>query len=86
MSHLVTPTGLNTNAVPPLRVAIQRVLELLYQDTPHSSIPITHKHHALTQRNAAICARHTAGDTLNEIAEQFGISIQRVHQIIKRWC
>jgi len=35
-----------------------------------------------TDRNTLIHARHQAGDTLEEIANVWGISVQRVHQII----
>ncbi|WP_119072054.1 sigma factor-like helix-turn-helix DNA-binding protein [Aggregatilinea lenta] len=34
------------------------------------------------ERNSIIRARYTAGDSQAELARQFGISYQRVHQII----
>jgi Mor family transcriptional regulator len=36
------------------------------------------------KRNAEIKARHRAGDSLSTLAEMFGISSQRVSQIVRR--
>jgi DNA-directed RNA polymerase specialized sigma subunit len=54
-----------------------------FQDLPDS--PITHKHISKTERNQRIITLYRRGDTLEEIAAAFGISHQRVHQIIQRW-
>lgn len=37
----------------------------------------------LTERNQSITERYIQGDTLAVIAREFGISIARVHQIIR---
>lgn len=34
-------------------------------------------------RNQLILARHSGGEGLSEIALEFGISVQRVHQIVR---
>jgi len=35
-----------------------------------------------TERNKLICERHATGETLKHLAHEFGISFQRVHQIV----
>lgn len=82
----VTPTGVGTAPLPSLNSAIQHVLELLYADMPLPEIPPTDKHVPLLERNRQICERYVAGETLEEIAQDLGLSYQRVHQIIRRWC
>ncbi|MCU0463923.1 MAG: hypothetical protein MUF38_05090 [Anaerolineae bacterium] len=82
----VTPTGITDAALPNLSAAIFRLLEILYSDEPQPLNPISNKHLSNAERNGQICARHAAGDTLEEIAKDFNLSLQRVHQIIHRWC
>jgi hypothetical protein len=38
---------------------------------------------ATAERNNLICERYREGTSLNGIAHEFGLSIQRVHQIIR---
>jgi predicted transcriptional regulator len=38
----------------------------------------------LVERRAQMLARRASGATLQEIANEFGLSPQRIHQIIKR--
>ena len=49
-------------------------------------MPVTNKHVSLDERNTEICTRYAAGETLEAIAQDLGVSHQRVHQIIRRWC
>jgi hypothetical protein len=49
-------------------------------------MPITEKHISKEERNHLICERYTAGGTLESIGAAFELSVQRVHQIIHRWC
>jgi hypothetical protein len=81
----VTPTGFGTGRVPSLRVAIRRMLRQLYRGIPLPSLPVSKKHLSFDDRNRQICTRYHAGDTLEEIACDFALSHQRVHQIIQRW-
>jgi DNA-directed RNA polymerase specialized sigma subunit len=62
------------------------VLELLYWGIHLPETPVTDKHVSLDERNRQICARYSAGDTLEAIAQDCGLSHQRVHQIIYHWC
>jgi DNA-directed RNA polymerase sigma subunit (sigma70/sigma32) len=47
---------------------------------PHPVSKVTPEKHV---RNAEIRARYNAGETLSTLAEMFGISEQRVHQIVQ---
>jgi hypothetical protein len=76
------PTGFGAAPVPSLNIAIQRVLNLLYPGIPLPEKPITVKHVAKPHRNAAIRARYAAGKILKELAAEYGILYQRIHQII----
>ena len=46
--------------------------------------PVGNKHKAKSERNAEIRVRYAVGEPLQEIAEAFGISPQRAHQIVKK--
>jgi DNA-directed RNA polymerase sigma subunit (sigma70/sigma32) len=72
--------------VPSLNSAIRRVLDLLYTGIPLPEKPVTEKHVSLDERNRLICTRYAADETLEEIARDLGLSHQRAHQIIHRWC
>jgi hypothetical protein len=61
------------------------VLRQLYRGIPLPSLPLSKKHLSFDERNRQICVRYQAGDTLEEIACDFALSPQRVHQIIQRW-
>jgi DNA-directed RNA polymerase specialized sigma subunit len=53
---------------------------------PPAQTPVIEKYVPLDERNRLICARYAAGETLQAIAQDLGLSHQRVHQIIHRWC
>jgi len=53
------------------------ILKRLYR-TP----PLPEKALLKTERNKLICERHATGETLERLASEFGISFQRVHQIV----
>jgi len=55
---------------------------MLY-DTPFPDTPQT-DHIEKTDRNAEIIARYEAGETGATIAPRYGISEQRVNQIVRR--
>lgn len=48
--------------------------------------PVTEKQVSKDKRNEQICLRFAAGDRLEAIANAYDISIQRVAQLIHRWC
>jgi Mor family transcriptional regulator len=57
-------------------------MEMLY-DTPFPESPQTDRMPKKADRNAEIIARHEAGETGVSLAQVFGISEQRVNQIIR---
>lgn len=83
---VLTPTGFDITRIPSMNTAIRRVLDLLYHGIPRPTQPVTDKQVSLNERNRLICACYAAGETLEAIAQEMGISYQRVHQIIRRWC
>jgi transposase-like protein len=80
LSKPVGGTGLHN-----LETAVALTLRRLYvsEETPTS--PLTNKHIPKSERNRLIIERYERGDTLESIAADFDISVQRVHQIIQRW-
>jgi hypothetical protein len=62
------------------------VLKQHYKGIPLPAAPVTNKHISQDARNQLICIRYQSGETLEEIACDFGLSHQRVHQIVQRWC
>jgi hypothetical protein len=56
-------------------------MEMLY-DTPFPETPQTDRMPEKAGRNAEIIARYKAGETGANIAQAFGISEQRVNQIV----
>lgn len=83
--RFMTPTGVGTVPLPTLNTAANRLLERLYWDIPLPQMPVTEKHIPKEERNVLICERYREGETLEGIAPTFGLSVQRVHQIIRRW-
>lgn len=61
-----------------VQVAVASVLKLLYPTAPQPD-----KRSNLNERNQAIRERYAAGESLSQLARTFGISFQRVQQIIK---
>jgi DNA-binding NarL/FixJ family response regulator len=82
----VAPTGVGAAPVPSLNAAIHWLLDRLYEGIPLPEVPVTDKHISLSERNRHICTRYAAGETLDDIARDLGLSHQRVHQNIRRWC
>jgi Mor family transcriptional regulator len=64
--------------------AARYLLCLLYLDSATFSTPRTDKTPPKLSRNAEIRARYEAGETIAELARAFGISIERIHQILHR--
>jgi Mor family transcriptional regulator len=55
---------------------------MLY-DTPFPTAPQTDLVPAQTERNAAIRARHAAGETVGNLARDYALSPQRISQILR---
>jgi hypothetical protein len=62
-------------------LAAFHILEMLY-DSPFPAEPQNNLVPEKAERNAEICARYEAGESVSELAVEFGISEQRVSQII----
>ena len=78
-------TGLNGLEHTPgsnLPLAVSSVVQRLYTNVTLPRQPITYKHVNKSQRNRLIRQRYEAGETLQEIADAFGVSVQRIHQIL----
>ena len=66
-----------------LRYAARRIMLELYLGMELSSGPVSRITPPKHARNAEIRARYQAGETLRTLADVFGISEQRVHQIVQ---
>jgi len=85
MGHtLLHALSASSSIVFSLENAVSRILELLYQDIPLHPTPQTDGAKPKSERNTEIHARYASGETVPELAETYGISQQRVHQILKR--
>ena len=74
--------GFNPTACFDIWLATFHIIEMLY-DTPFPEMPQIDHTPNKTERNAEIIARYEAGETGASIAQVFGISEQRVNQIIR---
>jgi len=70
--------SLEVASVIPINHAIDVILNLLYSEPPKES----HRNNALTKRNSEIRRLHSEGHSIVGLAEKYGISSQRIHQII----
>ncbi len=75
-------TGFHDLAVLPFRAAV-RMVSWLYQGQPLPEAPINNLTPRKTDRNALILLRYSRGVTMSALAAEFGISEQRVHQILR---
>jgi hypothetical protein len=74
--------GLRPGAVSSAETAMERLLFALYVERTMPEYPWP-SNSPLYERNRAIIDAYRHGETLERIASAFGISIARVHQIIK---
>ncbi len=76
------PRGFGHGAVFLAETAMQCFIVALYYDTTMPDYPWP-SNIPLTERNQAILEAYERGETLERIAAAYGISIARVHQILK---
>jgi hypothetical protein len=77
----VPPRGYDPIAcLTPLQ-AVRRVLYWLYDGIPLPSTLQPNKTQKQSDRNAIIRRRYAAGESLLDLATEFGLSKQRIHQI-----
>jgi hypothetical protein len=74
---------LDTSVFQQLRFAARRMMIELYLGIVLPTQPVSKVTPRKQARNAEIRARHRAGESLSTLAEGFGISEQRVHQIVQ---
>ena len=77
------PRSIDTISVSYLDEAMDRLVWRLYKGRIAQTIPITDKIAAKRHRNRHIRARYEAGEGLSELARIYGISKQRVWQIVQ---
>ena len=78
-------TGFNTLFVFPLvELATKRYVKELYQGIPYPQEPVNDLTPAKTARNMEIRRRYEDGEIMADLAQYYGISEQRVHQIVYR--
>lgn len=63
--------------------SVRRILKALYIDHPPVESPVNRRTKEKKERNKKIRSRYEDGDTLKTLSEEFGISIARVHEIIR---
>jgi Mor family transcriptional regulator len=74
---------LDTSIFQQLREAARRLMVELHLGMILSPYPVTKITSPQHERNAEIRARYRAGESLHTLAENFGISEQRVYQIVQ---
>jgi hypothetical protein len=62
--------------------AVGWILSILYRDTEQPGTPLSDKTPTKAQRNDEIRSRFKAGETIAELSAAYGISKQRIHQIV----
>jgi DNA-binding NarL/FixJ family response regulator len=83
MRQDVLHTGVLARPLPSLDSAISYLIELLYAGKEASDTPISGKSKPKTERNSELKRLSSQGWTQGQLADYFGISIQRVSQILK---
>ena len=78
------PRSIDTISVSHLDEAIDRLVWRLYMGRIPQTTPITDKTASKRNRNRHIRARYEAGEGLSELARVYGISKQRVWEIVQR--
>ena len=73
----VRVTGLHN-----LEEAVSIILARLYAGFLLPEKPVTKKHVPKAERNAELIARDQAGEGVSELARPFGLSPQRIYQIV----
>ena len=72
-----------TSCATPLQASAMFIYRL-YQGTEAPVIPCTSRVPSDDVRNVEICRQYANGEPISDIACTFGISVQRIHQIIRK--
>ncbi len=84
MGKAMLHTGLWLSSAHDVDAAVIRFLHMLYADQQETTFPINNKTPKESSRNVEIIAAYEVGTSLGELAERYGITKQRVHQIVNR--
>lgn len=74
---------LGDTALPTLEQAVGLFVSRLYAGLPLPPAPLDRNTPTKYERNAAIRRRYAAGDSLTQLAADYSLTIQRVHQIVR---
>jgi Mor family transcriptional regulator len=78
------PTPVGVTGLHSLEAAIQTILTRLYAGFSFPAQPIARKSPKKTERNAQIRKRFAAGEGISDLGREFGLTPQRVYQIVHR--
>lgn len=62
-----------------------RLIELLYKGIPAPQEPVSLLIPMMTERDEMIYTRYMAGERAVRLAEEYGVSLQRLHWLIRRY-
>jgi len=62
-----------------------RLIELLYKDIPAPEKPVSLLIPMMTERDEVIYTRYMAGERAVNLAEEYGVSLQRLHWLLRRY-
>ena len=68
-----------------VEAAVQRVLRQLYLGQAISTQPVTDLIPTEEERNLEIYQRYVTGERAVDLAEDYGISLQRIYVLIRRY-
>lgn len=75
--------GIYPTPLSDMESAVRRVIDQLYAGFPApSQIPLSDRTKRKTQRNNEIRALYVCGESIATLAKRFGVSEQRIHQIV----
>ena len=75
--------GLQPRSCSTPALASARLIGRLYTGQRPSDVPLSGETPPQTNRNQHIRERHAAGETISDLAREFGISPQRMSQIVR---
>ena len=78
------PSGFQHTSLPSLKASVHALLKILSPAQDGDSNPVSYLKDKKTERNLKMFKRYQSGDTLAAIANDYGISIARVHQIVSQ--
>lgn len=65
--------------------ASARLIQLLYKDVPAAEKPVSLLIPMMAERDEIIYTRYTSGERAVDLAEEYGVSLQRLHWLIRRY-